>query len=254
MPEKPRKKKSKVVKKKRRQISTKASWMACGFDLSLSSLAGAAFAYDKTLDKVLGPVTLALRWERNTDYFSRMSSLVKAHDFIHDLQSQLRVIIEPEDVFIAVEEPFPVGMIKQLESNSVKQQSQLSGAFLGGLLRWGFTNIYEISNLWWRQVVAEELGISIHHTKWRDPKMTSVFHCHPKDVGKFRAKQWVLEHHPEWGIPEWPDLINNKKLGLIPRPETSKAKGKQSDDRYEAIPMAEWMRRELLKGREDASS
>ena len=249
---KKKKKKSVVKKKRRRQL--KSPWMACGFDQSLGVVAGAAFAYDSTLDRTIGPVTISRRWAKDEDYFDRIHFLSKSHEMVQDLAAELAILIEPEDIFIAYEEPFPLGMVGRMESNSLKQQAQMSGAMVGGWLRWGYRNLYEITAHDWRSLVAAELGITTYHKKWNDPKLVAPksfkFHCAPKDVGKFRAKQWVLDLHPEWGIPEWPDIIASSKHGLIPRPEDSKAQARQSDDRYEAAAMAEWMSRELLKGRD----
>ena len=239
MPEKVRKKHPKKQQKS-------ASWMACGFDLSPASISGAAFAYDDTLKKTLGPVMISKRWDKDEDWFVRMRALARSHDFIHDLQQEMKIIIEVEDVFIVYEEPFPVGMANRMISNSMKQQAQLSGAFVAGLLRWGYFELYEMRSWDWRDLVAKELGITTGFKKWNDPKLAGEFNCAPKDVGKFRAKQWALREWPH--LPEFPDIIRHNKRGNISRPENSKAKGLQSDDRYEALAMAEWMKRELERG------
>jgi hypothetical protein len=224
-----------VKKKKPKRISgPKDSWVAVGIDLSTSSIAGCAFGYDYMLrKKERGPVFNSVRWERHQDYFHRLNELSRGHIFILDLIGQLKMLVEPDRVNIAIEEPWPFGMQKRLESNSLKQQAQMSGCFIGGLIRWGYVHIYEIHNQWWRGIIAEDLGISTHWTKYG------------KGIeGKMRSKEWALDFMK---APEWPDLIQHSKRGLIPRPEGSRAKAQQPDDRYDALAMAVWMKRELEK-------
>jgi hypothetical protein len=250
VPERIRKKRpKKPVVKKKANVWKKAGWMICGFDVSMSSIAGAAIAFDSTLRRILGPATVIHRYTKDDDYFQRMLDVSKAHNFIQELQKELKVVIEPDDVHIAIEEPWAFGQIRAGFSNALKQQAQISGSFMGGLLRYGFSHIFEINNQSWRKLVADDLGITTHHTKWKDPALTQRFNCAPDNTGKFRAKQWVLDiMNHDWNIPDWPDLVQNSKLGLIPRPENSKAKATQSDDRYEALAMMQWLRQELKKG------
>ena len=121
-------------------------------------------------------------------------------------------------------------------------------------MRYGYRELYQIGNHQWRQVIAGDLGITIHHSKWKDPALALQFNCKPDDTGKFRAKQWAmtgsdstlwpyLEGFPV-EIPDWPDIIKGKDA-KVPRPEGSTAKAIQPDDRYDVSAMAEWMRREL---------
>lgn len=238
MPEKPRKKNP--VKKKRIPQAggwKKVEWMCCGFDISLSSIAGAGIAFTSTR-KLVPPQTVMRRYEVEEDYFIRMETAARAYNFIHDLQTALKISVEPENVFIAVEEPWAFGTARMGVSQSMKQQAQITGSFMGGLLRYGFQNVHEINNVFWRQLVANDLGITIHKSKWS-----------PNGEGKFRAKQWVLERKNEegWNIPEFPDLIKRDGRAM-PKPEDSRAKPFQSDDRYEALAMMEWMRFEIKKG------
>lgn len=238
--------KGKANRKKGREI--KPTWVACGFDVSMSSIAGAAFAYDKVLDKFIGPSLAVVRWQKDDHYFTRMKAAAMGSDIVHELLNGLKVIPESDEIYIAIEEPFPFGMVGRAQSAYLKQQAQISGALMGGFLRWGYWNIFEISNVWWRQVVAADLGITVHHSKWKDPKLVKRFNCKPDDTGKFRAKQWVEDCHPEWKIPDMPDIIESSQ-GKIPRPEDSKAKAVQCDDRYEGIAMAKWMANEIQEGR-----
>jgi hypothetical protein len=236
-------------------ISKIPTTLISGFDVSMMSMAGAAIAWDATLNRWLGPAFVIRRWNKDDHYFDRISEAVKSHDLIWDLISELKLgSAEMENVFIAQEEPWPMGMAGKMQSQTLKQQAEISGAFLGGLLRYGYTNIYQIHNTWWRGIIADDLGITIHHSKWKDPKLAERFNCKPNDTGKFRAKQWALMLNAitdgGWQeVPDWPDLIRTKE-GLVPRPETSKAKSGQPDDRYDALAMMKWMRIEWEQGRE----
>jgi hypothetical protein len=233
---------SPVKKKKPKRIPRRISgpimepWVAVGIDLSTTSIAGCAFGWNKTLRKEVGPVFKITRWEREHDYFVRMGALAKGGDFLLDLIGELHLRFEADDVHIAIEEPWPFGYQKRGESNSLKQQAQMSGCFIGALLRWEYTHIHEIHNMWWKKIIADDLGITTHWTKYG------------KGVeGKMRSKEWALKFPY---IPDWPDLIQNSKRGLIPRSETSKAKAAQPDDRYDALAIAKWMRNEIMREQE----
>jgi hypothetical protein len=217
-------------------------WMLAGFDTSMSSLAGAAIAYDGITKKLKGPVFVMRRWSKEDHYFDRLKMAAMAHELISDLQTELVLTMGPEEIHIAQEEPFPLtgGFTQKGNSGWLKQQAEISGAFLGGLLRYGYTNLWQMSSMDWRQMIANDLGITTHHTKWRSTDLVQQFNCNFKDSGKFRSKQWA---HPEFqifkdfpdGIPDWPDIIETTKLGKIPRPEGSKARSVQPDDRYDAL-------------------
>jgi hypothetical protein len=223
-----------IVKKKKPKWK-EAAFMCCGFDVSTSSIAGAAMAWDKTLNKWVGPAISVHRWQKTTDYFDRLHDAAIAYVLISQMATDLKVIIPHEDIYIAIEEPWAFGQIRGMQSNALKQQAEISGAFLSGLLRYGYRNMWQINNTAWRQIVAKELGITIHHSKWNPTKTE----------GKFRAKEWALNKYPI--LPVLPDLIADSKLGLIPRPEERKAKPVQSDDRYEAVAMCEWMVNEVRR-------
>lgn len=221
-----------VAKGKKKRKMKKPTWVALGFDLSLSSIAGAGFAYDGALRRSVGPSTALKRWTREDDYFQRIEYLAKPETIVHELIGGLKVQPELDQVYIAIEEPWPFGMQKRLESSALKQQAQISGAFIGGLIRWGWTQVFEIHNQWWKGIVADELGITTHYTKYG--KGTE---------GKMRSKEFCQKVFPD--LPDWPDLISHNKLGLISRPEASKAKAIQPDDVYDSIPIACWMVDEL---------
>lgn len=247
--------------------------MICGFDQSMRSIAGAAIAWDETLKRWTGPEFIIVRWNKEDEYYDRISEAGTGHEMIWDLQRQLKLgNCEPENVFIAQEEPFPMGMINRrggkTQGQTLKQQAEISGAFLHGLLKYNFRNIYQINSVMWRQIVADDLGITIgtkrnnpkDPNQWspKDPKLYAELNCRAGEVGKWRSKQWALSSPgPGYGwmhafpneIPEWPDLIDSKKEGMIPRPKNSKAKAVQPDDRYDALAVMEWMRQEWERGR-----
>lgn len=226
--------------------------MVAGFDTSMSSIAGAAIGYDATTKNFKGPVFTEVRWQKGDHYFERIKAAAKGHDFIHDLMHVLGVMLNPNEVWIAQEEPWPVGMAGRGASSFMKQQAEISGALLGGWLRYGWQNIEQMNSMRWRTTLADELGITTHHSKWRSPELAAQYNCKPKDSGKFRTKQWAIS--PMTGldpdvwqgeIPVWPDIIEGSK-GKIPRPEGSVAKAVQPDDRYDALAVMYAHYRELL--------
>lgn len=252
------------VRKKHRRATRSQTWVACGFDTSMSSLAGAAVGYDNSLGKLLGPVFTMRRWPKDTHYFTRLKDSARAPDLVHELIGQLGMTPEIDEIFIAQEEPFPPhgAFTGRGHTQTLKQQAEISGAFLGGLVRYGYAQIFQIGNHQWRQVVARDLTawtdeeVTIHHSKWRSSLLCELFNCKPADSGKFRSKQWALDRygdHALWEIvPDWPDIIESSKLGKIPRPEGSKAKATQPDDRYDALAIMQWMVEELERGLKDA--
>jgi hypothetical protein len=207
-------------------------FVAIGMDVSLYSISIAGCAR-LAGGKARRAKCVKLAWEKDTDYFERIKQAAKPENLMFDLFSALKVEPELNQVFIAIEEAVSFGHIQRNAGQTIKQQIQISGALMGGLLRYGWPNLYEIQANTWRKVVADDLGITTHHTKW-NPNKTE---------GKFRAKEWVQQFHPNWD-GSWPDMIRSSKRGLIPRPEKSKARAEQSDDRYEALAMMEWMRRQ----------
>lgn len=185
--------------------------------------------------------------EREDQYLDRLGEAAKGHDLIHALQNQLGLLLNADEIYIAQEEPVPMGMFNKGVSAFLKQQCEVSGAFLGGLMRYGYQNIFQINSTQWRQMIAADLGITIHHSKWKSPKLAAQYNCRPSDSGKFRSKEWALAlNHGLIGwqfpytneIPDWPDIIESSKEGKIPRPEGSKAKAVQPSDQYDALAIA----------------
>lgn len=212
-----------------------------GVDLSLHTLAMAGLGWDEILKRWIGPKFHVVRWNSEDHYFSRLKALARADNFITDILTEMKMVIGPDQIYIAQEEPWPFGMASRGkgQSQTLKQQAEMSGAFLGGLLRYGYTNVYQIHNTWWRKIVADDLGITIHHSKWGRGL-----------EGKMRPKEWALgafnNYNPVFDlVPDVPDLVEDKKHGgRMSKPENSKAKPLQPDDIYDALPMAVWMMRE----------
>jgi len=249
---KPMKKHRKPVPEEREPKDTKLpnpirnpGWVVIGFDTSHSCLAGAAFAYDKTLRKFKGPVFSIVRWTSDTDYFTRIRNAAYSYEIVLDLQHQLGVSMAHDNVYIAQEEPWPFGMAgtkNNFTSGFLKQQAEISGAFLGGLVRFGYGNVVQMNSMRWRKTVADDLGITTHHSKWRNPEFVKTYNCLPKDTGKFRSKQWALTSPPfskkfTADVPDFPDIISGSK-GNTPRPEGSKARAIQPADEYDALAIA----------------
>jgi hypothetical protein len=236
------------------------SWAAVGFDISMSNIWAAAFGWDNVLKKYKGPVFAGFRWERNTHYFERLRDAVTAAELVWDTTSTLGMFLETDQIYIAQEEPFPPhsGFLKRAVGTAIKQQAEISGAFLGGLLKAKYTQIYQMGNTEWRKLVADEISeatgedVTIHFSKFRSPALAERYNCNINNSGKFRAKQWALDVLAPWvgqttgnEIPDWPDIISSKH-GNIPRPETSRAKAIQPDDRYDALAVC-WAMWDRLK-------
>jgi hypothetical protein len=216
----------KSAAKKKKLYKAKPTWVCVGIDMSLSSIAGCAFMSDGILDKMRGPAIYSNRWERGTHYFDRMKYASKPEIFLRSLVSGLRgAVAECDQIFIAIEEPWPMGYAKQGNSAWLKQQAQLQGAFVGGLLRYGYTNIYEINSESWKKLVAADIGFKGRRTK----------------EFKWNVKEWAIH---DWGLPELPDLIQSKD-GLKPKPVTSRAKPAQPEDVYDACGCMNWMLNEI---------
>jgi len=235
------------------------SWVAIGFDTSMSSLAGAALGYDDVLKKFQGPSFTMTRWSKQDHYYDRLEVCARAHIQVLDLLAGLRMVVPLDRIFIAVEEPWPYRMARGGHSAFLKQQAEISGAFRGGLLRYGYREVYQIGSDKWRGVIRDQLiedgkegpDFTTHHTKWNSPKLASQFDATLKNSGKFRTVQWARDVYEPWvvqttgvEIPDWPDIIESVR-GKEPRTEKSRAKSVQPDDRYDALAMCEWMRLEL---------
>lgn len=242
-----------IAKGKVKKVS-KAPSLIIGIDISMSSIAMAGLSYDTTLNEIRGPAFSMWRWPQGTHYFDRISDCAHPENYIWDVMSELKCgNVELQNIHIAVEEPWPLGMVGKAQSGYLKQQAEISGALLAGLLRYGYRNIFQIPANYWRKLVADELGITMHHSKWKaqdlgwgmdDP--CGFFNCKPNDLGKFRSKSWALGTYGR-EVPDWPEIIESKQ-GKIPRPEDSRAKAIQCDDRYDALAIMEWVHREWKAG------
>lgn len=259
----PKKKSAKFQRKSsvRKKHPKKRQWVALGFDISMSSIAGAAIGYDLTFGRLVGPVFCMHRWNKEISYLDRLRDAAKPEIFVWDLIAQLKMTPEIDEIFIAQEEPFPAhsGFLKRATGGFVKQQAEVSGAFVGGLMRYGYSEFFQIGNDRWRKIVADQISeetgqdITTHHSKWRSEKLAKQYNCTLANSGKFRSKQWALDIYAPWAgqmqgveIPNWPDIIASTKLGNVPRPEGSSARAIQPDDRYDALAILEWMRHELI--------
>lgn len=205
-----------MVTKAKKIKSKKGSIIAIGFDLSLSSIAGCAKAKDTTLDKTLGPVWSSTRWTKEVSHFEKLKILSGAHEFIFDLENQLASMIRSlDDIHIGVEE-LPA---RVMNSSRYREQAELFGAFVGGLLKFGYKNIYPVNVKQWQAMVANDLDMKAN-----------------KDFTKFHIAEWVEEVYDV----AWTPLIRTAK-GLIAKPESSNAKAEQPDDRVDATGIMEWV-------------
>jgi hypothetical protein len=205
----------------RKKVNPK--WIVVGCDTSMSSIAVAAMGWDATLKQMRGPSLYTHRWASDYDYLLRLKEVSQAEILIETAVSGLGFwTTSVDDIYIAVEEPFPLGYVKKAQSGWIKQQAQVSGALLGGLSRYGYTNLYEINWQTWLNVVRAETGLTIASNK----------------EAKWKVKEWAIE---AFGVPDFPDLIQSKH-GKIPRPEGSKAKAVQPEDIYDALGVMSWMR------------
>lgn len=201
----------------RQKAARGPSWAVVGGDTSMSSVAFTAMGYDSVLGKMTKVVYKDVRWTtEQDDYLQRLADASRSHELVLDCLRELWVV-EPENVYIAVEEPVPLGMIRRADSGWVKQQCEISGAVLGSLYRYGFKNIWQINNAQWKAVLRAE-GVTIR-------KMP---------LGKWDIKDWAIA---AYGLPDLPDLVRGKNGGKIPRPTSgfgAKAKAEQPNDIYDA--------------------
>ena len=217
------------------QAKLRKSWAAVGLDTSMTSIACTAIGYDGVLDKMTDVRWGEIRWTPDDDYFMRLGQAAKCRDLVLDTIHNLWAY-KFDQVFIAVEEPFPLGMAKsgrvKFESGWIKQQCEVAGAAKGDLVKFGFKNIYEINNQQWKATLRRE-GVSIR-------KMPD---------GKWDVKDWATQ---ALGMPDLPDLVKSKTGAKIVRPESgfgAKAKAVQPSDVYDAAACMAWMMDEILSGR-----
>lgn len=212
-PQKAKKKNFKFSK-----VERKPSPIGIGADLSLSSLALSAKMYDSTLRELKGPSWAITRWSKEVSLDEKLRQVAKGHDFIHEIMYELNhgIIPDSEVLFIGVEELPP----RAMDARRYREQAEIIGAFVGGLLRYGFTNVIRVNIKSWQSLVAADMEVSL------------------KDLDKWIVKEWARQLHD---APKWKDLIRNNKQGLIPKPQGSKAMPEQPDDRYDATGIMEWV-------------
>lgn len=218
---------------KSKQKAVRESWTAVGMDTSMTSIAVTAVAFDAVLGKTTDVAWGEIRWLPDVDYFTRLGQAAKAHDLLLDVMSGIWVT-HFDRVAIAVEEPFPLGMVAraQFKGSWIKQQCEIAGAAKGSLVRFGFPNIYEINNAQWKKALRDE-GQAIR----------------AMPEGKWDVKDWAIQ---ALGIPDLPDLVKSKSGAKVPRPESgfgAKAKAVQPSDVYDAAACMAWMQNEIVSGR-----
>ncbi len=197
------------------------SWAVVGIDASVSSISGCMIAYDALLDQMRGPGIFQVRWTHGDHFLDRLAQAVRAADFIHSLQTAVGPMSIPADnIWIGIEEAWPAGIVRRAESQWLRQQAEICGAFRGGLVRYGYTRVYEVNASSWRSAVAHDM----------DMKMN-------RDFNKWHVKKWAMF---SYGVEDRPDLIQSRK-GLIPKPADSKAKAVQPDDIYDACGIMDFM-------------
>lgn len=228
-----------------------ASWASVGIDTSMTSIAVVATGYDSKLKKMVGPSYTDIRWMPEDDYYMRLGEAANVHNRVLDV---LRVlwVVEPDKVFIAMEEPFPLGMIGRAVSGKgawqgsfIKQQSEVSGAVKGSLVRYGFQNLYEINNSQWHATLRKD-GVEFETIKrsWTKEEKAAA-----KYRNKERIKPWAIQ---AFGLPDLPDLVASKTGAKVPRPESgygAKAKAVQPNDVYDAAAVCAWMQDEIQNQR-----
>jgi hypothetical protein len=207
----------------------KGSWACIGVDTSMTACSVVAMGWDSVLKRTVGPSHGEIRWMPEDDYFKRLGEAAKGHELLLDCLRDMYVDLSR--VFIAIEEPFPMGMLNKLgkgQSGWVKQQCEVAGAFKGSLVRYGFQNIYEINNSQWAKTLRDE-GVPLLPPNRKD------------EMRKWKVKEWAIR---AFGLPELPDLVKSKSGGKIPRPTEgygANAKAVQPNDIYDAAAVCAWM-------------
>lgn len=238
-------------REKAAQRAVEASWAAVGIDTSMTACSAVAMGFDAKTKKMVGPTYAEIRWTPDDDYFKRLGQAAKGHELVLDVLRPLWVI-DPEKTFIAIEEPFPLGMIGRAvagkgtwQGSFIKQQSEVSGAFKGSLVRYGYLNIYEINNAQWHATIRKDgIEFEVIRRAWTKQEKDAA-----KYRNKFLIKTWAVK---AFGLPELPDLVASKSGAKVPRPAEgygAKAKAVQPNDIYDAAACCAWMQDEIENGR-----
>jgi hypothetical protein len=219
-------------RQKRRESAQAGSWAAVGIDTSMTAISMVGIGYDSVLGKMTKVRLTDCRWPGDMDYIQRLASAAKTHEMMFDV---LPINCPLDRVWIAQEEPVPMGMIGarrgNFQSGWIKQQCEVSGAVLGSLAKYGYPNIFQINNSQWRSAVKKE---------------GQVIRKGPE--GKWDVKAWAIQ---AYGLPDLADLVAGKNGGKIPRPESgygAKAKAVQPDDIYDAAACLAWMTNHIEEG------
>lgn len=206
----------------------KPQWACIGFDVSLVSIAGVGVRFDGV--KLTDVSYAQWRWEQGDDWFRRLGKAAKAHDIVFDILGPLGWIGRNDHIFIGVEQAWPFGIVKRADSAWLYQQAQMHGAFCGGLVRYGFTEIYEVNVSHWREIVAAELGVK-----------------QSKEL-KMQVKDWAID---SWGLPDLPDIVQVSGRGKIERPESgagARAAAVHPNDVYDAAAIMTWLWSQIESG------
>lgn len=208
------------------------SWAALGWDTSMTSVAVVGVGFDGITKQLVGPAWAETRWMPEDDYYLRLAQASNAKDLAFDVLQQLWVI-DSARVWMAFEEPWYYGAVKQQQSAWLKQQAEVAGAVKGGLAKYGFKQLHEINNQQWKHSLREE-GVPLLAPNRKDPDM------------KWKVKRWAIE----WGMPDVPDLVKDRSGAKIPRPASgygAKAKPIQPNDIYDAAAICFWMREYVIR-------
>lgn len=204
------------------------SWACVGVDTSMSSIAMVAKGYDAMVNKRFGPVHLTKRWVEE-DYFTRLKQAAKSDGMMQDVLAS-SFLMKLDRVFIAIEEPWYYGAVKNQESAWLKQQAEICGVVKAALLRYGYENVFEINNAQWYKTIRDD-GAKVRRGL----------------LGKMDVKKWAIVRQ---GMPDLPDLVKSKTGSKIPRPAEgygAKAQPIQPEDVYDAAAMCEWMRLDAIR-------
>lgn len=224
----------------RQKLAREASWAALGADTSMTAISVVGVGYDGLLDKMVGPMWAEIRWLPEDDYFLRLGQAAKGHELVLGVLASL-FVTDNERVFLAIEEPFHYGAAQRQIGSWLKQQAEIAGAFKGSLVRYGYTNIYEINNSQWHATLRKE-GVPFDRAIRGASKSEKAAIQYGN---KFLVKKWAIQ---AFGLPEFPDLVKSKSGAKVPRPDEgfgAKAKAVQPSDIYDAAACAAWMQDEL---------
>lgn len=221
-----------------RDAATK-SCAAVGLDTSMTAVTAVCLGYDAKTDKIVGPTWGEVRWTPEVDYFVRLGQAAKTHDLVLDLLRELWVV-DPSRVWVAMEEPFPMGMLggrsANFQASYAKQQAEVSGAVKGSLVRYGFPNLIEINNSQWKKTLRQE-GVEFAAVPRGSSQSAKA---KIQLANKMRVKEWAVG---SLGMPELPDLVKSRSGAKILRPESgfgANAQAVQAHDAYDAAAVMAW--------------